>query len=65
MYNPITAIRELYHKLTRREEVRENEEGRLARVLKERAKGIVDERQSLQAYTSWYRGHFANNPGFR
>jgi len=63
MYNPINAIRNMYHKLTKKEEVRESEEGELAKALR-RIEPILNERRRLQAYASTYRCHFANNPGF-
>ena len=63
MYNPITAIKDLYHKLTRREEIKQ-------RPLTEREKALLnlkerlDETRRLQEYASTYRCHFGNNPGF-
>lgn len=64
MYNPITAIKDLYHKLVGREEIEQKpvaERGMKQLDLEKR----LDELRRLQAYASTYRCHFANNPGFR
>lgn len=65
MYNPITAIRDLYHKLVGRKEKsrRESGESKLAQAIKDFDK-ILSERNGLRAYASTYRCRFVNNPGF-
>jgi len=54
MYNPITAIKYLYHKLIGREEIKQQPLTERERALLDLEKRL-DERRRLQAYASAYR----------